>query len=402
MRYHYRAVDAQHQEVSGHLEAGGEREAARLLRRRGLDPLFLAPASAAPVGGRKKDPGRPRRRDLLIVLHELATLLESEVPLIEAVESLAESGHHPFITARFTEIAGKLRQGGNFSGALGESGLALPWYMSQLVEAGELTGKLGQSLRDGVAQMEYDARISEELRSAMIYPVILIVSGISAILLIFILVVPRFANILKNRGDQELPWLAEWVLNSGMFLHQNFHLWLPVVLGGGVALVYAWMNPGLRARLRDTALGLPIVGEWILEAETGRWAAMLGTLLENRVALMQALELSMLGIQLPSLKGKLTQVSRAVRAGAHLSQALQEHDALTPTGQNLVRAGERAGKLPPMLKSLAKLYEESSRTRMKRFLLLIEPIAILFIGAVIGLIITGVILAITSVNQISF
>ncbi len=138
-----------------------------------------------------------------------------------------------------------------------------------------------------------------------------------------------------------------------------------------------------------------------MEAETGRWAAMLGTLLENRVALLHALELARQGVQLPSLRARLDQVSKAVRGGIHLSQALHDNDAITPTGHNLVRAGERAGELPRLLKSLARLYEESGRVRMKRLLLLIEPAAILIIGGVIGVIITGVILAITSVNTIS-
>jgi general secretion pathway protein F len=127
----------------------------------------------------------------------------------------------------------------------------------------------------------------------------------------------------------------------------------------------------------------------------------MGTLLENRVALLQALELAAQGIKIPRLNAKLIQVSKAVKTGSTLSQALQDNDALTPTGHNLIRAGERAGQLPRMLRSLAKLLEESGRLRMKRLLLLLEPIAILIIGGIIGVIITGVILAITSVNQIT-
>jgi general secretion pathway protein F len=127
---------------------------------------------------------------------------------------------------------------------------------------------------------------------------------------------------------------------------------------------------------------------------------MMGTLLENRVPLLRALELASQGTKLLSLNAKLIQVLKAVKAGTSLSQALQDNDALTPTGHNLIRAGERSGELPRMLKSLAKLLEENGRVRMKRFLLIIEPVAILVIGGVIGVIITGVILAITSVNQI--
>ncbi|RKZ51117.1 MAG: type II secretion system F family protein [Candidatus Parabeggiatoa sp. nov. 3] len=400
MRYKYQAIDPQKQEVSGILTAEAEREAFRQLQRRGLTPLSLAPVKSTSTKSSAKV-GKAKQRDIIIVLHELATLLESGVALIEAVESLANSSHHPFITQTFADIATELRQGMAFSVTLQACPLKLPWYVTQLVEAGELTGKLATALRDGVSQMEYEAEMPNEMRNAMIYPIILILSGISAVLLIFTLVVPRFAGMLKNRTD-DIPLLAQLVINTGMFLNNNFE-W---IIGALIVLItiaaYMLSKASLRAQLKDVTAKLPLLGVWIIEAETARWAGMMGTLLENRVSLLRALELAAQGIKLPSLNLRLTQVTKAVKGGTNLSQALQENDALTPTGHNLIRAGERAGQLPRMLRSLAKLLEDSGRMRMKRFLLLIEPIAILVIGSVIGVIITGVILAITSVNEINF
>ena len=400
MRYKYQAIDPQKQEVSGILTAEAEREAFRQLQRRGLTPLSLAPVKSTSTKNSGKV-GKAKQRDIIIVLHELATLLESGVALIEAVESLANSSHHPFITQTFADIATELRQGMAFSVTLQACPLKLPWYVTQLVEAGELTGKLATALRDGVSQMEYEAEMANEMRNAMIYPIILILSGISAVLLIFTLVVPRFAGMLKNRTD-DIPLLAQLVINTGMFLNNNFE-W---IIGAIIVLItiatYMLSKASLRAQLKDATAKLPLLGVWIIEAETARWAGMMGTLLENRVSLLRALELAAQGIKLPSLNLRLTQVTKAVKGGTNLSQALQENDALTATGHNLIRAGERAGQLPRMLRSLAKLLEDSGRMRMKRFLLLIEPIAILVIGSVIGVIITGVILAITSVNEINF
>ncbi|BAP56018.1 type II secretion system protein [Thioploca ingrica] len=400
MRYKYQAIDAQQQQVSGTLAANTEREALRQLQRRGLTPLYLTATDSPLQSDRTFRGNKPKQKDILIVLHELTTLLESEVTLIEAVESIAHSSHHPFITQTFTNIAIKLRQGTAFSITLQTSPLQLPWYLLQLVEAGELTGKLASALRDALNQMEYEIQIANEMRNALTYPVILIVSGIAAIIMIFTIVVPRFANILKNRGDH-IPLLAQWVLNTGMLLNTHVEWLVGSLVVLLVIAIYLFTQPYLRAKLKDRIALLPLIGMWILEAETARWAAMMGTLLENRVALLHALELSAQGIKLPRLNAKLIQVSKAVKTGSTLSQALQDNDALTPTGHNLIRAGERAGQLPRMLRSLAKLLEESGRLRMKRFLLLLEPIAILVIGGIIGVIITGVILAITSVNEIT-
>lgn len=400
MRYKYQAIDAQQQQVSGTLAANTEREALRQLQRRGLTPLYLTATDTQFQTDRTFRGNKPKQKDILIVLHELTTLLESEVTLIEAVESIAHSSHHPFITQTFTNIAIKLRQGTAFSITLQTSPLQLPWYLLQLVEAGELTGKLASALRDALNQMEYEIQIANEMRNALTYPVILIVSGIAAIIMIFTVVVPRFANILKNRGE-DIPLLAQWVLNTGMLLNTHVEWLVGSLVVLLVIAIYLFTQPYLRAKLKDRIAQLPLIGIWILEAETARWAAMMGTLLENRVALLHALELSAQGIKLPRLNAKLIQVSKAVKTGSTLSQALQDNDALTPTGHNLIRAGERAGQLPRMLRSLAKLLEESGRLRMKRFLLLLEPIAILVIGGIIGVIITGVILAITSVNEIT-
>ncbi|MDM8560182.1 type II secretion system F family protein [Candidatus Parabeggiatoa sp. HSG14] len=398
MRYKYQAVDTQKQEVSGILTADSEREAARQLQRRGLTPLSLTQVDSSKTSTRGKG-GKPKQRDILIVLHELATLLESGVALIEAVESLANSSHHPFITQTFADIASELRQGITFSVTLQASPLKLPWYVTQLVEAGEITGKVAHALRDAVAQMEYDTRVADEMRNAMIYPIILIVSGIAAVLMIFIIVVPRFASMLKNRGD-DIPLLAKLVLNTGMFFNTHVEWVIGIIVALVIMAVYLLSQSSLRAKLKDFSAKLPLLGLWIIEAETARWAAMMSTLLENRVSLLQSLELARQSIKLPSLNAQLSQVTQAVKSGTSLSQALQDNDALTPTGHNLIRAGEKAGELSRMLRSLAKLLEEGGRVRMKRFLLLIEPVAILIIGGVIGLIITGVILAITSVNQI--
>jgi general secretion pathway protein F len=398
MRYKYRAIDENSQLVDGIVHAASEREAARELQKRGLKVLELSKSVAMQLT-LAKTKSKPKPRDILVVLHELATLLESGVALIEAIESLAQSSHHPLIVDNFAIIATKLRQGVAFSLSLRQSQLDLPWYLYQLVEAGELTGKIAPGLRDAVTQFEYEMRVRGEMLNALIYPTILIISGIAAVLLIFIVVVPRFAGMLANRGD-ELPLLAQIVLGSGMFFNQ----YLEWIAAAAIALVgfmiYLLQKQSMRLKFKDILSKFPFIGSWLVEAETARWAAMLATLLENKVPLLKSLELAAQSVQLPSLNARLNQVTKAVRSGGSLSQALQDNGALTATGHNLIRSGEKSAKLAPMLHSLAKLLDESGRNRMKKFLLLIEPLAILIIGAVIGLIIMGVVLAITSVNQI--
>lgn len=397
-RWRYEAINAEGSALQGVLDAAGEREAARQLERRGLVVTALRPDTGglrAPLAGRTR---RLRLQDLTVAFHELATMLQAGVPLAEAVASQTRAHHHPRLLQAFEDIGKGLRRGQSFSDALAAAGLPLPVYLLTLVRAGEQAGLLDQALADGVAQMEYDLRVRGEIRQALTYPAVLVTAGLGAIIMMFTFVVPKFASLLKRGVD--LPWLASAVLNTGMFAREHI-VWLLVALALAAAAAWRWLSrPGAMARVHEWLEGWPVVGPWRVEAETAGWARILGTLLGNRVPLLDALALAQGGVRSPRRRGRLEEVMRAVRAGAPLAEALEEQAALTPTGYNLVRVGERSGELPAMLRSLARLCEDAGRARMKQFLALLEPLAILVIGGMIGVIMIGIILAITSANDI--
>jgi general secretion pathway protein F len=275
----------------------------------------------------------------------------------------------------------------------------MPEYVGQLARAGELTGELGRALADAAAQMDYELKLRNEMRNAMVYPAVLVGAGTLAVGIMFVFVVPKFASLLKRADD--LPFLAWAVLASGTWLRENFLMAVAGLAAVSMAVTYFARKPEVRARALDWAARLPVVGPWLVESDTARWAKVLAALLGNRVPLLRGLELAQSGLMIPSRRARLGEVARAVRGGSALADALEDHEALTATGYNLVRVGERSGRLPGMLDSLARLYEESGRNRMKRVLILMEPAAILVIGSVIGTIILGVILAITSANDLA-
>lgn len=397
MEYRYEAVNSQGQTVSGLISAGGDREAARLLREQDLTPVEVAP-----IGSNAQVPTvrakRASAQDKAIVIRELAILLQAGVSLAEAVESIGQSHTDSAIGPAFAHVHGKLRGGESFSQGLRSAPLEWPDYLFQLVAAGEQTGKLAQALQSAAAQMEYEQRVASEMRSALMYPGILVFSGIAATLLIFIVVVPKFANILKSNKAQ-VPDISVWVLTIGMFVRENL-LWVglgAVAVAMAIATVLA--NREHRTRLLQSVSRLPILGRWLVETEIGRWAAMLGTLLENRVPILKAMEITQEGTRLVEMRRKLQQALRDVKGGKKLADALGGVQLLDVTGLNLVRVGERSGELASMLRALATLHENAGRERLKRFLILLEPMAILVIGGVIGLVMVSVMLAITSLSN---
>lgn len=398
MEYRFEAVDSQGQAISGQIKAGGEREAARLLRERELTLLEISPVGAATANGAVRA-RRASGQDKAIVIRELAILLNAGVSLAEAVESIGHSHTDSAIGPAFAHVHGKLRGGESFSQGLRSAPLEWPDYLYQLVAAAEQTGKLAQALQSAAAQMEYEQRVSSEMRSALIYPGVLVVSGIAATLLIFIVVVPKFANILKSNKAQ-VPDISVWVLTAGMFVRENL-LWVALAAAAlmmTAAIVMA--DREYRSRLLQSVSRLPVLGRWLVETEVGRWASMLGTLLENRVPILKAMEIAQDGARLVAMRQKLQQALRDVKGGKKLADALAGLEVLNVTGLNLVRVGERTGELAGMLRALATLHENAGRERLKRFLILLEPIAILVIGGVIGLVMMSVMLAITSLSNV--
>ena len=397
VQFRYEALDRSGNKVSGSLEAGSDGEAARQLAQQGLTPYALKRARSASWGGPRRK--HASARELQLVLHEFSTLLEAGVGLVTALSSLAKSSHHPSLTGAFTGMEKAVRHGESFSAALRESKLPVPEYFHQLVHAGEATGRLAESIRSGVDQFEYDQRVRQEMIGAMIYPAVLVASGIAAVGIIFMWVVPRFGGLLTQHEDS-MPAISRWTISTGVWLSN--HVWwvLLAVLALAVGLRALWKAPGFVDGLGERSARLPLVGDWLVEAEVGRWASTLSALLYGRVELIRALNLSAQAVRLQFLRVRLLTVARSVKAGSTLSAALREHNALNPTGYDLVAVGEASGELPKLLSALARLYETTGRDRMKRALQLIEPLAIIVIGIVVGTIMTAIILAITSVNDV--
>jgi general secretion pathway protein F len=191
------------------------------------------------------------------------------------------------------------------------------------------------------------------------------------------------------------------VLKTGLFFSSHKLVILILVAAAVAGIVHMLRSPEMRGRVREFMAKVPLIGDWLREAEIARWASMLGTMLDNGVDLIKGLQLARDTISLESLRDRLEQATKLVRTGHALSAAIASQHAFTDTALSLIQVGEESGQLPAMLQSLASLYEDTARQRMKQFLLMLEPAAILFIGVVVGGIVAAIMLAITSVNQVA-
>lgn len=393
--YDYEIVDSEGQASRGRVEAASRADAVRQLSSDGRTVLAVDEHREQAAGGWRRG---LKAQDVAVAFNELATLLESGVALGDAVTAQARGTHHPRLAAAFDGMARNLMRGQSYLDVLRESALPLPDYVFQLVEAGELRGRLAEALRGAVQQMEYDLKVASDIRGALAYPAILIVAGIAAVLFVFTFVVPQFSNLLDSGVD--LPLLAAAVLTAGVWFNANVWLVAGIVAAAAAIGTVLMRREEFRRRLTEAVAVLPVVRGWFSEVDTAKWASVMGAMLASRVELMDALGLATRSVRISRRKAMLDRATDDVRSGVALSAALEKQEALTPTGYNLIRVGEQSGRLAEMMRALAKLYEENSARRMQRVLTLIEPAAILLIGGFLGTIMIGIILAITSVNEI--
>jgi len=392
MKFAYEMLESDGKLTRGTVEAASEAEARRQLQRQGGTVLGLGPhRSAARRGGIS-------RAALLLAFTELTTLLHSGLGIAESVGSIAAARQQDTLHDTLEKLGRAIAQGKSFAEALRLSGVPLPEYFFQLAQAGEMTGRLAESLDEALDQFSYQQEVAADMRNALIYPAVLLTTGVLAVGLMFAFVVPKFSGMLAQ--PQGLPWLAWAVLSSGTFVNENLIAVLAAIALSLGLLVWTLRRPAARATLMERMAHWPVLGPWLMERDSATWAALLGALLAQGVPMLDALGLANNSVQIISRRRRMEQAARAVKAGLALSRALEEQSALNATAYNLLRTGERAGRLPEMLKALARLHAKSGRDRMKRVLLLIEPLAILLIGAAIGTIVLGIVLAITSVSDI--
>lgn len=397
MRFEYTARDLAGRPHSGRLDAADAADAMAQVSAQGLTPVQLRALVERPAVARTAA-GRVKLADQVVLLRELATLLAAGVALGEALPSLVEAYAGQALGAPLASMEIQVRGGGRLSDALKLPDLRMPVYVIALTQAGEASGALAQALQDAAEQMELSRRAVEDLRSALIYPSVLVGAGTLAVFFIFVGVVPRFANLI--RGSRQVPELSRWVIESGVFVRA--HLWETLALLGALigTIAFSMTRASTRDALLQALLKVPVVGPWLIQAEIGRWATVLGALLTNKVAILPAMELAQGVLRLRPLRAGLERAAKGLQQGQSLSAGLETQAWFPRTRLNLIRVGERSGELPRMLLALGQSQREAAALLQKRMLGLIEPIAILLIGAVIGFVMVAVMMAITSFDTL--
>ncbi|MAI23617.1 MAG: secretion system protein [Crocinitomicaceae bacterium] len=396
MKFYYEGVDlATQQSVQGEWEAVSRQDVVRGLEQQRIEALQVRLVENKPNQGRKV-----KKSDLVLPLQELATLMEQGVTLIEAIKALSENNENQNLANGFALIVKDVESGQSFSEAIAKSKLPFPSFVSPLINGGEAAGQLAVALRNASNQLSYDQSVRDDLRGALTYPLVLIAAGLVAMLIIFISVVPKFTHLLESSGD--LPLLASMVLSAGKLASDS--PW--ILLGLAVVLLccclFLLFNATVRKTAMNIAIELPVIGPWLSEQDMARWASLSSAMLTARVDLLKALSLAAESCQYERRRERAMQMIRDIEEGESFSDALKRANLISATSLNLVLVGDKTGQLAKMLAAVAELHDTSCKRRMKQVLQLIEPVAIVVVGVFIGVMILGIVQAITSSTDLAF
>ena len=314
---------------------------------------------------------------------ELRVLVGAGLPLVEAIETLAQKERRDDWRGVMERLAGALREGRPLSAALEQFPHAFSPLFVATVRASEKTSDLAPALARYVAYASQLEAIRKRVVNASIYPALLIAVGGMVSLFLMLYVVPRFAHIYEERAA-ELPLVSRVLLAWGQTVHS--HAWVVLLVAAAVVVLAFYYFKAARSRIGDALWNVPAIGERLKVYQLARFYRTIGMLLRGGMPLVQALEM---GAELlhPVLRDRLVAARRAISEGRNVSQSLDAAGLATPVALRMIAVGERSGNMGEMLEQIAAFHDEELARWVDWFTRLFEPILMALIGLVIGAIV---------------
>jgi type II secretory pathway component PulF len=387
-RYHYTAIATDGKKIKGAITAESPYAARRQLRVRSIHPSSIEEISEVDEkkavlslifrrGGKSK---------LIDFTKQLATLLNSGIKLTEALSVLTLQTSDVRLKNAITDIRDRVITGESFTDALKDYSDYFDVIYVSMVRVGEVTGTLGESLSTIASFMGKRQRVEAKVKTAMIYPVILIIFCIVAILVLTTQVIPKIAEQIQRTG-QQLPWITRQLMNVSYVLTSWWLLAVIVGLFGIVWVVKRFLKTQRGAYLRDKfMLSLPLFGPLIKQRVVSRFASTLSTLLSSGLSMAESLRVVVEVTGNALMRRAVHQARERILAGADIATPLRDSGVISPAIAHMVAVGEKSGELEKMLKNISEDLEASSDVVIERLGAALEPLIIIVMAAIIGII----------------
>lgn len=404
--FHYIAVSGSGAEQKGVIDAENEKHARQLLRERTLVPISVRPArqkaSADGTPTLRAFFSRQKKfttKELALFTRQFATLLGAGLPIEESLQAVSEQSEKPHVKAIILSVRGKVLEGHPLATAMRDHPEAFTALFCATIAAGEKTGHLDKVLLRLADYTEQQHNMRTKLRTALIYPSMIVLVAISIVGFLLEYVVPKMIAVYAHM-NQELPGLTQVLIGISNFV-RHYGLYVLLVL---VAAIVFWFralkkSEALRMRYHTFLLKVPLIGNAIKTANTARFARTLAILSAAGVSTLEAMTISaQLVTSLPIKKAVQEAVFR-VREGAAIHLALKQTGYFSPMSIHMIASGEASGQLENMLERVAITQEEEIVRLIDVSLALFEPAVILLMGAIVLFIVLAVLLPIFQLNE---
>lgn len=386
--FRYTAVNRKGQNEKGIIDAQSAASARQMLRARGLIVRQLAEDEEK--RDRELFPFLSRflyrvpRKDVALFVRQLGTLLDAGIPLDRSLQNIIEQTENQYLKKALIEIRGDIVEGESLSKALAKHGAIFPDMYKNLVAVGEQTGTYEKALLRLADLEEANLRIKNKVLSALFYPLILI--GILGLLLVFLMsvVIPQMQELFVTL-NAELPLITRIVIGvSGLFAFP-WILMFPVLIGTAALGMHAWLSkPEGRQQFEQLVLSTPVLGNLIQKVLLARFSRNLGVMLESRVSLIVALQVTARVVNHSIFSAEILQAIDRIREGSSLTEAFRDSVVMTQMVRGMLAAGEATDRVAPMIVKLADILEDEVDASVQRFSTLLEPAMMVFMGLMIG------------------
>lgn len=393
--FSYRSTTTEGIIAEGMIEAPDEKTVVERIKNSGAIPLEIK--AAATNSFRSKFKLKTNTADLAAFTAELSSLLEAGLPLDRALNILSEISEHAKMKETIQSLLKSIRSGISFSDSLQKHPDIFPRLYVNMIRAGEAGGLLVVILERLNEFLESSKELKDHIISAMIYPAILFVTGGISIIILLTFVLPRFSVIFAEIGNA-LPVSTQILLILSEILKSYGWIFLIMIISAWFILRNYISTD--RGRYKWDSLKLKLMNDIIKKLETARFCKTLGTLLSSGVPLLQALSNSREVIGNRVIALAIENVSKGAKEGRGISDPLTQAGVFPPLALSMIKVGEETGTLDQMLIRVAVIYEKNLKQAVKRFMALLEPIMILFMGLIIGFIVVSMLLAVFSISDI--
>ncbi len=414
-KFHYIALDQNGQEVAGELDAATEAEAVNLLRQNQLYPTQVAQEGKGDAAVKKhaktttaKSKGKAvkaganatvKAKSLMIFTRQLATLIDSGLPLLRGLTVLGRQEPNPIMKSTITTIADNVQTGSTFSETLSQYPKIFNKLYINMVKAGELGGVLEIVLNRLAEYQEKAQKLKNKIVAAMVYPIIVMFIALAIMVFLMLVIVPRFEKIFQDMlGDaNKLPGLTKMVIGFSRWMGDNV-----LYLGAGAVLIFiGWKvfasTTGGRRTIDKIKLKLPLFGDVQRKTAISRFTRTLGTLVTSGVPILQALNITRETAGNTIVSDAITKVHDAVKEGESMVGPLESSNVFPPMVISMVDVGEETGQLPEMLLKIADVYEDEVDNSVSALTSMLEPLMIVILALVVGVIVMALFLPLIEV-----